>query len=210
MSERKTVIVARHPALVRRIYKLGLAPEGTPVLTGKLSEADVKGKHVIGVLPLSLAACAESVTQIPIAWDSPDANPTRWTQLDDAALDKMAGEPVTYRMLTVHDEARAIALKYERERERYERAKKEARERYLSEVRDLAARYGLKEVKVGFEDCAREPRMQWSVLYWFPAWVDVQVPEGRLALGYGADDWDDYIDALRSCGVTILSWEEQV
>ena len=94
----ETVIISRHPALVRRILHLHLAPKGTPVLTGTVTADDVAGRHVIGVLPLSLAAHADRVTEIPINWRHPAA-PPRGTELDDDALNQMAGDPITYQVV---------------------------------------------------------------------------------------------------------------
>lgn len=85
------VIVTRHPDLVQLIRERGLAPEGAAVVE-HASPEDVAGKHVIGVLPLRLAALAASVTEIPLAL-TPDL---RGRELDIETLRRIAGEPTTY------------------------------------------------------------------------------------------------------------------
>lgn len=60
-----TVVVTRHPALVEHLIEIGLCKPDTPVIT-HACPADVRGKHVIGVLPLSLAALAARVTEVPL------------------------------------------------------------------------------------------------------------------------------------------------
>ena len=59
-----TIVITRHPALVEYLAEINLIPAGTPVIS-HATPADVQGRHVIGVLPLSLAALAESVTEVP-------------------------------------------------------------------------------------------------------------------------------------------------
>ena len=87
-----TIIVTRHPALVDLVLELGLADRDTPVFSGSVTEDDVFAKHVIGVLPLHLAACAARVTVIPIDFSSVP----RGTELDLETLRRVAGEPATY------------------------------------------------------------------------------------------------------------------
>lgn len=58
------IIVTRHSALVTYLHEIG-APIDAPVIA-HATVADVRGRHVIGVLPLHLAAEAESVTEVPL------------------------------------------------------------------------------------------------------------------------------------------------
>jgi hypothetical protein len=85
------VVVTRHPALVELLEERGLIPEGTPVKAHATAD-DVRNMHVIGVLPLSLAAEAASVTEIPLSL-TPEL---RGKELDLATLRQIAGEEVTY------------------------------------------------------------------------------------------------------------------
>lgn len=62
MSE--TIVVTRHSALVAYLLEQGIIDEKTNVVS-HAHEKLVRGKRIIGNVPLSLAAVAESVTIIP-------------------------------------------------------------------------------------------------------------------------------------------------
>ena len=85
------VIVTRHPALVEYLAEIGLVVEKTPVLAHVRVE-DVRGKHVIGVLPLHLAAEAARVTEIPVRLTPAD----RGKELDISRLREIADAPRTF------------------------------------------------------------------------------------------------------------------
>lgn len=97
----ETVIVTRHPALVEYLDEQGIAPTRTPtgtlVLAHVADPAAIRGKHVIGVLPLHLAAQAAQVTEVPLRLDAADRG--RELSLDE--LRDRAGTPVTYRVRIV-------------------------------------------------------------------------------------------------------------
>ncbi len=59
------VIVTRHRALIAHIISTGLADADTPVIAHAKAD-DVRGKHVIGVLPIHLAAQAAKLTCVNI------------------------------------------------------------------------------------------------------------------------------------------------
>lgn len=65
MATNETVVVTRHPALVSFLVEQGIITADAPVLT-HATRADVEGRDVIGVLPLSLARYAASVTEVPL------------------------------------------------------------------------------------------------------------------------------------------------
>ena len=56
------LIITRHPALIQYLQEIELVDKDDKVLT-HVSESDVEGQHVIGVLPFNLAAHAASVTE---------------------------------------------------------------------------------------------------------------------------------------------------
>lgn len=85
------LIVTRHAALVMYLGEIGLAQNDTGVLQHATAD-DVRGKHVIGVLPLHLAAEAASVTEIPLALTAD----MRGRELSIDEVRAIAGEPVTY------------------------------------------------------------------------------------------------------------------
>jgi hypothetical protein len=85
------LIVTRHPALVDHLIDLGLASAETPVLAHATAQ-DVSGCHVLGVLPLHLAAAATSVTEVPLAIPAE----MRGRELSLAEVRRYAGPAVTY------------------------------------------------------------------------------------------------------------------
>ena len=88
------VIVTRHPALVELLKERGLIESSCRVIDHANVE-DVRGQDVIGILPLSLAALARSVTEIPLAL-TPEM---RGKELDLKTLRTIAGPAVTYTVM---------------------------------------------------------------------------------------------------------------
>jgi putative CRISPR-associated protein (TIGR02620 family) len=60
------VVVTRHPALVEYLIESEVINEETPVITGNANISDIEGRHVIGILPLRLAAYAASITEVSL------------------------------------------------------------------------------------------------------------------------------------------------
>ena len=90
------VVITRHPALVELLKERNMI-DGTEKVLTHATEADVKGKDVIGVLPLSLASLANTVTEVPLAL-TPDM---RGKELDIETLREIAGPARTYRVLDI-------------------------------------------------------------------------------------------------------------
>ena len=86
-----TIVVTRHKALIEYLIETGMVTAETPVLSHVNAE-DVEGMHVIGVLPLHLAALAATVTEIPL--DIPAE--LRGKELDLEQVRSFAGDPVKY------------------------------------------------------------------------------------------------------------------
>jgi hypothetical protein len=86
-----TIVVTRHPALLDLLVERGLVRPGTPAIAHATPE-DVRGRHVIGVLPLSLAAIAATVTEIELRL-SPEH---RGRELGIEELRQVAGPARTY------------------------------------------------------------------------------------------------------------------
>ena len=87
----QVIVITRHPALVAYLVSLGTITRETPVVQ-HATEDDVRGKHVIGVLPLRLAALCRSVTEVPL--DIPVE--LRGQELSIEQVAQFAGEPVRY------------------------------------------------------------------------------------------------------------------
>jgi len=85
------VVVTRHPALVALLRERGLVSGDCRVID-HAGPDDVRGQDVIGVLPLSLAALARTVTEIPLNL-TPEM---RGKELDLETLRRIAGEEVKY------------------------------------------------------------------------------------------------------------------
>lgn len=64
-TEMVGLVVTRHPGLLEVLQERDIAPAGIKVLAHATAD-DVRGRHVAGVLPLALAAEAESVTEITL------------------------------------------------------------------------------------------------------------------------------------------------
>ncbi len=88
---KKKVVITRHQALVAYLREIGLISPTDNVLSYAAAE-DVRGRDVIGVLPLRLAALAASITEVPLR--VPPAARGRELSLDDVR--RLAGEPVRY------------------------------------------------------------------------------------------------------------------
>ena len=112
---RETIVVTRHSGLVAYLVEQGLIDEDTPVIE-HATEEDVAGRHVIGVLPMHLAALAESVTEVPLALTPAD----RGADLPVERVREIAGDPVTYEIDRYEPEAQR-----RRERQRRRRHKNE-------------------------------------------------------------------------------------
>jgi putative CRISPR-associated protein (TIGR02620 family) len=89
----ETVVVTRHLGLVEYLLELGLCSSSVNVISHATVE-DVKGKHVIGVLPLSLAVAAESVTEVPMRIPAE----LRGQELSLEQMRVYGGSPRTYRV----------------------------------------------------------------------------------------------------------------
>jgi len=85
------LVVTRHQALVAYLKEVGLVDEGVVVLS-HVTEDDVAGRHVVGVLPLRLAALAASVTEVSL--NLPQE--LRGTELSIEQVRQYAGKPASY------------------------------------------------------------------------------------------------------------------
>lgn len=94
------VVVTRHAALIDYLVEINVIPPGTPYIT-HASPEQLQGHHVIGVLPLHLAACCDRVTEIPLTL--PPELRGRELTLDEVR--QYAGAPVTYQVRRVEASA---------------------------------------------------------------------------------------------------------
>jgi hypothetical protein len=90
------VVVTRHPALVEYLIEKRIIDQHATVVTHATVE-QVRGKHVVGVLPLRLAAMAACITEVPLIVP-PEM---RGVELTVEDVRKFAGEPATYSVNTI-------------------------------------------------------------------------------------------------------------
>jgi len=88
-----TVVITRHPGLVEYLIELKVIEEGTE-FTEHATPQMVRGKRVIGVLPLDLAAEAECVVSVPLKIP-PEL---RGVELSADQVREFAGEVTTYKV----------------------------------------------------------------------------------------------------------------
>lgn len=86
-----TIVVTRHASLAALLRERGVITEDARIVAHATPD-DVRGARVIGVLPLALAALAESITEIPLTL-TPEQRGRELT-LDE--LRACAGEAATY------------------------------------------------------------------------------------------------------------------
>jgi hypothetical protein len=90
------LVVTRHPALVAYLLDIGIIDEHVKVVAHAVA-ADVAGQTVIGVLPLSLAALATRIIEVPLAVGPDDRG--RELTIDD--IRRLAQPPRAYRVVAV-------------------------------------------------------------------------------------------------------------
>ena len=90
-AQAPVVVVTQHRALVDYLSEIGLIKPEARVIEHATPD-QVRGKHVIGVLPLHLAALAVRVTVVPLAL--PREARSRELTLDEVR--RYAGRPRTY------------------------------------------------------------------------------------------------------------------
>jgi putative CRISPR-associated protein (TIGR02620 family) len=95
-----TLVVTRHAGLVDYIKEEFIYPAylASDVVFSHVEQKDVEGKHVVGILPLHLAALADKVTVIPLNLTPAD----RGQELSAERVREVAGDPVTYRVEQVN------------------------------------------------------------------------------------------------------------
>ncbi len=89
------LVVTRHRPLVELLLERGLITTDTPVLEHAKAE-DVKGKHVLGVIPHWLSSLAASVTEVPMRLTQADREAMTRGDLGIERLREVADPPVTY------------------------------------------------------------------------------------------------------------------
>jgi putative CRISPR-associated protein (TIGR02620 family) len=87
-----TVIISRHAGLLSWLAREGVTG---PTVTGNATVEDVRGKHVFGILPLWLAAEAESVTEVSMPSLPLEMRGKEYSAED---MDRFGAHMVTYKV----------------------------------------------------------------------------------------------------------------
>jgi len=95
------VVITRHASLVELLRERGIIWWGDVRIIPHATPDDVRGQHVVGVLPLSLAALAVTVTEIPLALAPEDQG----RELDIERLRQVAQPARTYVVRDITPEA---------------------------------------------------------------------------------------------------------
>lgn len=90
----ETVVVTRHPSLIAHLRSKGMIPANTKIISHINAPEEIRGKHVIGVVPLHWAALAERVTEVPL--DLPAE--ARGRELSIEEIERFARTPRTYKV----------------------------------------------------------------------------------------------------------------
>jgi putative CRISPR-associated protein (TIGR02620 family) len=96
INKETAVVITRHNALVQYLVEEGIVSEEGIALPHATPEI-VKGKDIIGILPLRLASLAKSITEIPL--DLPQE--LRGKELTIEQVREYAGKPITYNVVAV-------------------------------------------------------------------------------------------------------------
>ena len=88
------IIVTRHPALVEYLKEMEII-DGNERMITHATEEDIRGKDVIGVLPLSLASVANRVTEVTLNL-TPEM---RGRELSLDEIRSVAGDITTYTVI---------------------------------------------------------------------------------------------------------------
>jgi len=89
----KKIIVTRHRGLVEYLKEEGIVGDDIEIISHATPE-NVRGRHVIGVLPHSLSCLTESFTEVPLRLPAE----LRGKELTANDVRKYAGNPVTYKV----------------------------------------------------------------------------------------------------------------
>lgn len=89
------IIVTRHPNLVALLIERGIVDETIRVIEHARPD-EVRGKHVLGILPHHLSSLAASITEIPMRLTRDDRELLAGSEMPIERMREVAGRPVTY------------------------------------------------------------------------------------------------------------------
>lgn len=92
------IVVTRHESLIEYLKEIKVIQDGDFQLISHATLEDVEGKDIIGVLPISLASHANTITEIPL--NVPMELRGKELSIDDVR--KYAGEIAVYKVLKLN------------------------------------------------------------------------------------------------------------
>lgn len=92
------VVVTRHTALVEYLRETGVVGADVVVLAHVEAPEQIRGRRVIGVLPMHLAVHADRITEVPMMLTPADREAMQRGDLSLERVRQVAGAPQTYRV----------------------------------------------------------------------------------------------------------------
>ena len=92
------IVVTRHESLIEYLKEIKVIQDGDFQLISHATLEDVEGKDIIGVLPISLASHANTITEIPLNVPME----LRGQELSLDQVRKYAGEIAVYKVLKLN------------------------------------------------------------------------------------------------------------
>jgi len=100
---RPEIVVSKNLNLITVLRERGIIDDSTPI-TRRATAAEVKGRHVLGLLPLYLASMAASLTEIPMRLSNEDYLAMQRTGLSLERTRAVVSNPVTYKVEQLADD----------------------------------------------------------------------------------------------------------
>jgi len=104
----ETIVITRHKSLIQYLKEIELVTGNEPIISGNATLDDVRGKHIIGVLPNFLSAQAACLTEVPLKVPQE----FRGQELSLEQIREFAQEPVTYRVAVIPTPKPDVAVRW--------------------------------------------------------------------------------------------------
>ena len=102
----RTIVVSRHETFIQHLRNIGLVDDDTEIISHVYNEDQIKEAHVIGMLPLHLAALTEKITFVPLnlTFEQRQHEKNTGQELSIEEIESAAGEPKTYFVNEIDEE----------------------------------------------------------------------------------------------------------
>ena len=101
----RTVVVSRHETFIQHLRNIGLVNDDTEIVSHVYNEDQIKGAHVIGMLPLHLAALTAKITFVPLnlTLEQREREKNTGEEIPIEEIEAAAGEPKSYSVIEIED-----------------------------------------------------------------------------------------------------------